>query len=123
MNFPEFLKPSTPARVFWIFLFLNQFAASLYQLANVPSSGAYQLLSTIVYGWLIWWWLNDDSKRYGIRWPHDLGIFLYLGWFLIVPYYLVKTRDFNGIVLILIFFAAQIAAWLLATIVWVMLLQ
>lgn len=63
------------------------------------------------------------AKGYGFGWPHELGMFLYLGWFLIVPYYLIKTRGFKGIVLILIFFAAQIAAWLLATIVWVMLLQ
>jgi hypothetical protein len=44
----------------------------------------------------------------------DLGMFLYIGWFFIVPYYLFKTRGVQAMIGIASFVGVFMAGWLSA---------
>ena len=41
-------------------------------------------------------WLVRDSRRYGVANVHDAGFLFYLGWPLLVPWYVLKTRGKAG---------------------------
>jgi hypothetical protein len=73
--------------------------------------------------WAIWWWLKEDSKQTDVRWQElDLGFFLALAWFLLIPYHLFKSRGVHGLLGILSFIGVQIVAWacaaLLIVLIW-----
>ena len=61
---------------------------------------------------MFWWWLREDSGDRNITWPLDLGMFVYAGWFLLLPYHLVKTRGVKGFLGVLAFVAVAFAAWI-----------
>lgn len=63
----------------------------------------FDVLSPIAFIWLIWWWLRDDSRKYGISWMLDLGMFLLMAWPIILPYHLFKTRGLSAFIPILTF--------------------
>jgi polyferredoxin len=56
------------------------------------------------------WWLRTDSRRRGVLSVYDLGFFLYLGWAIVMPYYLIKTRGAKGLLVMLGFIAAYVGA-------------
>jgi hypothetical protein len=65
--------------------------------------------------WAMGWWFVNDSQEYGVKWNDnyiDMGLFLYLAWVFILPYYLFKSRGrkaFYTMLLILgIYFGASI---------------
>jgi hypothetical protein len=99
----------TPGRVLFAFLFFTSFIDGIYSIRQTGSPWLNDELSRIVFVWLIWWWLKEDSRRSGIMWVLDLGMFLLMGWIFILPYHLFKTRGFKGFIPILFFMAVYLA--------------
>jgi hypothetical protein len=62
-----------------------------------------------------------DSRQRGIKWVFDMGLFLYMAWPFIMPYYLFKTRGAKGLLTILIFVGAYVGAYLAGVILYVLL--
>ncbi len=112
---------SLPAKAIFLFTFFSQFVAVLYSAWALELPALFQLLYWIAFGWLMWWWLKDDSKRTGVTWPLDTGYFILVAWVVIVPYYLFATRGFKGFIGILSFIAVFFAGWLAAVFVTIIL--
>jgi hypothetical protein len=54
----------------------------------------------LAFYWAVGWWFINDSRSKGIRWNDgfmDMGMFLYIAWILIIPYYLFKSRGWKAI--------------------------
>ncbi|MFZ1700408.1 MAG: hypothetical protein WBO10_04125 [Pyrinomonadaceae bacterium] len=121
MSLSETPNQLTSARLIFAAAFFSQFVANLYayRLVEVPS--AFDVLSPIAFVWLIWWWLRDDSRRRGITWVLDLGMFLWLAWFIVLPYHLFKTRGHAAFIpilaLILTYLLAAASAAIVSTII------
>jgi hypothetical protein len=107
--------------VLFLFTFFTQFIGGLYSAYGTELPPFFELLSRIAFAWLLWWWLREDSKRTAVTWPLDLGFFLFVGWILIIPYHLFKTRGLKGFFGILWFIGILLAAWVAATFVAVLL--
>ena len=56
--------------------------------------------------------MRRDSRLRSISSIYDLGLFLYLLWPLIMPYYLLKTRGARGLLVVLGFAVAYIGGLL-----------
>lgn len=93
----------TPGRVLFVLIFFVQFVDGLYVIRQIDSPLVYDVMSRIAVVWVIWWWLMDDSRRLGVTWFHDLGMFLFIAWIFILPYHLFKTRGFRAFIPILAF--------------------
>ena len=64
----------------------------LYGLAHQSPAPVVQLFSTFATIVSVVLWLQADARVRGIRTVHDWGLFVYLAWPVIVPWYAVKTR-------------------------------
>jgi len=113
MKLPTF---STPAVLLFLFVFFSHFVATFYAAFQAESSALFDLLSRLTFLWLISWWLRADSRHRGISWPLDMGMFLYVGWIFLIPYYLFRTRGMPALFDILSLIGAMIAGWLAAAI-------
>src|SRR5262245_27828432 len=97
MGIRRHLQLARPTKVLFLFSFLTQFIATFYVAFQTDPPWAYELLSPFAFLWVIWWWLQEDSKRTDVRWQEmDLGLFLSIAWFVLVPYHLFKTRGVNA---------------------------
>lgn len=109
------LAPTT--KVLFLFVFLTQFLATMYAAWQLETPATFEILYAIAFLWLVWWWLVTDCKTTRVTWPIDLGMFLGIGWFLILPYYLFKTRGVKAMIGIASFIGILIAGWLSAAII------
>src|SRR5919112_4206686 len=105
----RFLSQLTaPTIVLYVFLFITQFTNGIYDASGVEPPPAYHVLYPLGLLWAVGWWLMRDSRKRGVKWVFDMGLFLYLAWPIIMPYYLFKTRGVKGFLTIFIFVAAYL---------------
>lgn len=101
-------QTSSPAVLLYLFVFFGQGAAGFYWASDAGPSPAFSLLYGLGFLWGVGWWLRRDSRRRGVRWILDMGMFLNIAWPLIMPYHLIKTRGAKGLLLILAFGAVYV---------------
>jgi hypothetical protein len=101
---------ATPTIALLVFSFLSQFVGTLYSARETALPAVFEFLYPFASIGMICWWVRDDSRRVGVRWPLDLGMFLYAAWPVIVPYHLFKTRGLRGGYGILAFIGVLLAA-------------
>jgi hypothetical protein len=112
---------SAPAILLYLYLVITQLIGGLYAARNAEPPGIYYLLYPIGFLWVIGWWLARDSRRRGVRWVFDMGLFLYVAWPFIMPYYLLKTRGVKGLLTILLFVAAYLGAYMAGVVLYALL--
>lgn len=59
-------------------------------------------------------WLQADARARKVPLIHDMGLFLWLAWPALIPWYAVKTRGRHGVPLALLVMAAIIAPFAVA---------
>ena len=100
----------SPTALLYIFLTFSHIARGLYLASDIEPPPAF----TVIYGagllWIVGWWLLRDSRKRNIAWVFDMGLFLYVAWPFIMPYYLLKTRGAKGLLLILAFIVVYLGA-------------
>jgi hypothetical protein len=112
---------TTPAVLLYIFIVVTQFAYGIYVARNAAPPPAFTLLYPFCFLWVIGWWLMRDSRVHNVKWVFDMGLFLYIAWPFIMPYYLFKTRGARGFVTILIFGAAYLGAYVAGVALYILL--
>ena len=70
--------------------------AALYAAHGLQPSGGFIFLTYVGFGLGVAWWIHADSRRLGIRELIDQGWFVYVGWPVVLPYHLFKTRGSRG---------------------------
>jgi hypothetical protein len=85
-----------------------------------PSESANYLLSFLPF-LAVLLWLERDAQRTQVGAVHDLGLFLLLGWWAVIPWYSFKTRGRAGLWMTVGLFAL-IAAPLIGAVVTALLL-
>lgn len=108
---------STPLICLFIFLLIVHVANGLYYARALEPSPTFYLLYSLGFFLLVAWWLKEDSKSYGIKWVYDMGLFLYLGWMFILPYYLFKTRGIKAFITIFSFIGIFVGTYLIGVVV------
>jgi hypothetical protein len=100
----------SPTVLLYSFVVINQFAAGLYLGLAAEPPVAYRVLQTLAQIWIIGWWLISDSRKRGIAWVYDLGLFVFIGWPILMTYYLIKTRRAKALLVMLGFIGVYIWA-------------
>lgn len=106
----------SPTVLLYSFVVITQFAYGIYAGQQIEAPAGYTLLHWAAQLWIVGWWLRTDSRKRGVVWVYDLGLFLCIAWPLVMPYYLVKTRGARGLLVILGFIGAYIGAAILGII-------
>jgi hypothetical protein len=106
-------RMTSPAALLYIFVTINQVIAGIYLARDIEPPSAFTFLYPLGLLWLIGWWLQTDSRKYGVAWVFDMGLFLYIAWPLIMPYYLFRTRGLKGFLPILAFIGTYLGAYVM----------
>ena len=100
----------SPTVLLYSFVVITQFVNGLYVGQQIEAPGLYMLLRWGAQLWILGWWLRRDSGKRGVGWVYDMGLFLWIMWPLLMPYYLIKTRRAKGLLVILGFIGAYVGA-------------
>jgi len=102
----------SPAVLLYVFVVITQIGHGVYVVTEGGAPASFTLANTLGIVWLIGWWLRRDSQRRDFAGVYDMGLFLYILWPFIMPYYLLKTRGARGLLVVLGFIAAYVGGYL-----------
>ena len=98
-------KLTSPTGLLYLFLVLTQIVTGAYRISGIEPPPSFTVIYILGFLWIIGWWLRTDSRKRGVNWVFDIGLFLYIAWPVILPYYLFKSRSGKGLLAILCFVA------------------
>jgi hypothetical protein len=81
-----------------IFFLVVNFWVVLYAVFNRTPSPIFGSIYFIAFLWLMSWWLREDNLKYQEKWVFDIGILVYVGFFIVIPIYLFKTRGAKALI-------------------------
>jgi len=102
----------SPTALLYAFVVITQFGFGLYLGWQMEAPPAYTMVHWVAQLWIIGWWLRADSRKRRVALVYDMGLFLFIAWPIVMPYYLLKTRGAKGLLVILGFIAAYCGATL-----------
>jgi len=112
----------SPAALLYLFLFVTQCVNGFYLAGQAEPPPAFTLLYALGLLWTIGRWMRRDSVKRGVAWVFDMGLFLYIAWPFVMPYYLLKTRGAKGLLPILAFVGAYFGALVAGALLYVLLM-
>jgi hypothetical protein len=99
----------TPANLLLVaFMFVSQGASAAYSYLRLETPPAFDLLVFVGTLYALGHWLEVDNRKYNFRSPYCRGIILYVAAFVVVPYYLFKTRGKYAFLTLFIFLCLTI---------------
>jgi hypothetical protein len=112
----------SPAALLYLFLVVTQTANGFYLAGEAEPPPAFTLLYALGLLWAVGWWLRRDSMKRGVGWVFDMGLFLYVAWPFVMPYYLLKSRGVKGLLPILAFIGAYVGALVAGAVLYALLM-
>jgi hypothetical protein len=103
-------QAGSPTALLYVFVIVTQLATGIYLAGEFEPPPSFTLLYPLGLLWVMGWWLHRDSRERGVSWVYDMGLFLYIAWPLVLPYYLLKTRGVSGLFAILTFVGVYLGA-------------
>ena len=104
---PKFTAPTV---FLYVYVIVTQVVGGLYEAAEVEPHPALVLIGPFGFFWALACWFQRDIYSRGLRWAIDLGFFLYIGWLVLLPYYLFKTRGPRAALVILTFVLVYVSS-------------
>jgi hypothetical protein len=102
---------ASPTALLYIYLVITQVIAGFYLARGRAEPATYTFLYPLGLLWIIGWWLERDSRKQGVAWVFDMGLFLYIAWPFVILYHLFKTRGWRALLVILAFGAIYLGAF------------
>ncbi len=112
---------SSPTALLYLYLIAAQVVTGVYFAREAELPPAFSLLYPLGFLWAVGWWLRRDSSGRGVGWVFDMGLFLYIAWPVVMPYYLLKTRGAKGLLAIVAFAGAYVGAVLAGAVLYILL--
>lgn len=112
---------SSPAALLYLYLIAAQVVTGVYLARQAELPPAFSLLYPLGFLWAVGRWLRRDSRGRGVGWVFDMGLFLYIAWPVVMPYYLLKTRGAKGLLTLLAFGGAYVGALLAGAALYILL--
>lgn len=107
--------------LFAILIFVYNFAAVFFFASGVELSPAVEFLYAAAFPCAAIWWLRSDAHRSSVTSLYCQGIMMGAGWFVIIPYHLLKTRGAKGFLPLLLLVGSFLTAQFAAVVVYVIL--
>jgi hypothetical protein len=101
-----------------ILVFVSQFGIGIYDAGGLEPSAAFEFLHTFAFLCGSVWWLKSEARRYAVKPVYCLGLLVGVGWIIIVPYHLFKTRGIRGLIPLGALLGSFLAAHILAVVVY-----
>ena len=90
---------------------LSNLANALYSAADLPVPGGVNLICYFLVATIVYFWFKRFAEAHSLSLPFDMGWFIYLAWWAIVPLYLFKVRGRKAVRTILVVVAAYLITY------------
>ena len=102
-----------------ILVFVYNFGAGIYRAGGLEVEPGLDFTYSAAFLCGVVWWLRAETRGHSV-WPvYCPGLLLQVGWIIIIPYHLIKTRGVRGLIPLLALIGSFVAAQILAGIVYV----
>jgi hypothetical protein len=103
-----------------ILVFIYQFGIGIYYALGLEPLPSLEFLYQAALLCGVVWWLRADTRRYAVKQVYCLGLLVRVGWIILIPYHLFKTRGLRGLIPLVALIGIFIAAQLLAVFVYML---
>ena len=103
-----------------ILVFIYQFVIGIYYARGLEPLPSFEFLYQAALLCGVVWWLRADTRRYAVKPVYCLGLLVKVGWIILIPYHLFKTRGLRGLIPLVALIGIFIAAQLLAVFVYML---
>ncbi len=104
-----------------ILVFVYNFSTGIYRAAGLDPLPEFEFLYTAAFLCGVIWWLRAEARRHPV-WPiYCPGVLVGMGWIVIIPYHLIKTRGMRALIPLLALIGSFLTAHILAVIIYVIL--
>ena len=109
----------------WVLLsllvFVYTLSAGIYAVYGVEPLPTAEFLYTGAFFCGLIWWLQADRGRSAVKPIYCLGLLMSIGWLIIIPYHLLKTRGAKGLIPLLALAGSFVIPQILTMILYVFL--
>lgn len=106
-----------------ILVFVYHFGSGLYSAGGLEPLPTIEFLYTAAFLCGVVWWLKAETRRHALKSVYCPGLLVGIGWAIIIPYLLVKTRGARGLIPLLGLIGSFLVAHILALVVYMTLLS
>ena len=96
---------------------------TIYELLGKERLPTFEFLNTAARLCGVVWWLQAEKKRSAVQPVYCQGLMVGLGWLIIVPYHLLKTRGIKGMIPLLVIFGSLAVSYILAILIFFVLIE
>jgi hypothetical protein len=100
------------------FFLIADVAQAVYSSHGVEPSARFHLVTLIGTGLLFWYWFTQQVAPYKPKLPMDMGAFILVLWFVLVPYYLWRYERWRGLLNVLGLGGVYLLAWVFSVVVY-----
>jgi hypothetical protein len=79
------------------FFLVHNLTHVAYEALELEFPARQQFLFTFSLAPFLWYWLAQECRARGQSFPFDMGLFLLLAWWALLPYYLWKSQRWRGL--------------------------
>jgi hypothetical protein len=112
------LFPPPPLVLLGILGFVYHFGVGIYSASGLEPSPAFEFLYTAAFLCCVVFWLRAEAQRYAVRNAYCLGLLVGVGWMIMIPYHLFKTRGVKGLIPLGALLGSFLVAHILAVLVY-----
>ena len=102
-----------------LLIFIYTLGAGIYGVYGAEPSPTAEFLYNAAFFCGLIWWLQADRGRSAVKAVYCLGLLGGVGWWIIIPYHLIKTRGTKGLLPLLALIGSFILAQILTIILYV----
>ena len=99
-----------------ILIFVYHTGATIYYLKGWEPLPTIEFLDQAAFLCGVVWWLNAEAKRSAVTSVYCPGLLVGIGWLIIIPYHLLKTRGARGLIPLFALIGAVVVAHFVAVI-------
>jgi hypothetical protein len=100
-----------------VLTFVYQTGHSIYEFLGWEPLPTFEFLHTAAFVCGVVWWLRAETKHSAVKPVYCQGLLVGLGWLIIIPYHLFKTRGIKGMIPLLALFGSLVVSYILAVLV------
>jgi hypothetical protein len=101
-----------------VLTFVYHTGQTVYALLRVDPLPTFEFLHIFGLSCAVVWWLRADVKSSAVKALYCDGLLVTVGWVIILPYHLLKTRGVKGLIPLLAFLGALIASQVVAAVIY-----
>jgi len=101
-----------------LLVFIYHFGIGIYHARGLEPLPSFEFLYTAAFLCSVVWWLRAEGRGSALKQVYCLGLLVGIGWPIMIPYHLLKTRGVRGLIPMLGLIGSFLVAHILAVVIY-----